>query len=201
MIIPIIFGLVVLSCVSFVSAQATTVKVQPSNPTPNVGSTITVDVTITNVQNLFGVDVQLSWDPAALKAENATSFLGVESHPGGVLHGTIAYALNQLSQQTYDLAGTSEGASTSAFSGNGKIATLTFTVLRSGQTTITLVSELADKPASSDDISQPIDHTDVSGSINVPIPEFPTIVGFVLLLVLATGSLVFARKQMKKRQV
>ena len=193
-----VFTLLTVSSVSSASAQTTTVKVQPSNSQPNVGATITVDITITNVQNLFGVDMELSWDPTVLKVLSATSFLGVESHSGGVLHGTIGIAENQLTQQTYNLAGTSEGAATPAFSGNGKIATLTFSVLRSGQSPLTLITELADKPASSDDTSQSINHTDVSGSINTIVPEFPTVIGLIVLLILASASLVFAKKHTKK---
>jgi hypothetical protein len=98
----------ILSSIYSVPAQAITIKAQPSNPSPNVGSTMTVDRIITNVQNVFDFDIRSSSDPVALKADNATSLLGVESHSGGVLHGTIDYALNQLTQQTYDLAGTSK---------------------------------------------------------------------------------------------
>ena len=191
--------LVIVASVSvcLVSAQGTTVKAQPSNATPNVGATITVDITVTNVQNLYGVTVQLNWNPTVLKIVSATNFLGVEAHSGGVLHQTVSIIADTSSQQTgeYDLSAFSEVPAAS-FSGNGKIATLTFTVIHSGHSGLTLQSDLADKPAAGG-TSNLINHTDLSGSVDSPVPEFPTAVALFVFLVLAAASLVFAKKHIK----
>lgn len=77
-------------------AQATTIKAQPSNPSPSVDSTMTVNIIITNVQDLFGVDIRLSWDAAALKQNTRPHCLARNHISDGVNHGTIEYALNQL---------------------------------------------------------------------------------------------------------
>jgi hypothetical protein len=179
------------------NGQTTTVKVQASNLTPNVGDTITVDVTISNVQNLYGIELGLVWNPTILKVSTARSFLGVESHPEGVLHQRVNVPEAGASQSQYHLTAFSE-APADAFSGSGKIATLTFQVLHSGQSPLSLTTTLADKPSSGDDTSESINHTDVSATINSPIPEFSTILAFVVFLILATGSLVFAKKRMRK---
>ena len=181
-----------------VMAQGTTVKAQPSIAAPKVGTLFTVDITIANVKNLYGVDVQLSWKKEILRITGASSQLGVESHSGGVLHQNIYVALDSMSQQTgtYQLVATSEG-SAAAFSGSGKIVTLTFTVIQAGHSELTLETELADKPVLPNPANL-ISHTDLSSSVNAVIPEFSTVLALVVFLVLSTGALVFSKKRMMR---
>src|SRR4030067_844512 len=181
-----------------VIAQSTTVKAQPSSTAPKYGSTFTVDITVSNVQNLYAVDVQLSWNKDVIRIASATPQLGVESQPGGVLHGSVYVALNSMSQQTgtYQLVATSEG-SAAAFSGSGKIVTLTFTVIHTGHSELTLETELADKPVPPNPANL-ITHIDLSSSVNAVIPEFSTVFALVVFLILATGGVVFSKKHMKK---
>ena len=181
-----------------VIAQNTTVKAQPSNTAPKYSATFTVDITVSNVQNLYAVDVQLSWNKDIIRITSATPQLGVESQPGGVLHGSVYVAFNSMSQQTgtYQLVATSEG-SAAAFSGSGKIVTLTFTVINTGHSELTLETELADKPVPPNPANL-INHTDLSSSVNAIIPEFSTVFALVVFLILATGGLVFSKKHMKK---
>jgi hypothetical protein len=179
-------------------AQGTTVRAQPSNTAPKVGATFTVDIMISNVQNLYGVDVSLTWNKDIIRITSASPQLGVESHPGGVLHQTVYVAENATSQQTgtYHLVAVSEG-SAAAFSGSGKIVTLTFSVQHAGHSELTLETDLADKPVSPNPANL-ITHTDLSSSVNPIVPEFSTVFALVLFLVLATGALVFSKKRMKK---
>jgi hypothetical protein len=184
-----------------VMAQGATVKAQPSSTAPKFGTTFTVDITISSVKNLYAVDVQLSWNKDVLRITGASSQLGVESHPGGVLHQNIYVALDSMSQQTgtYQLVATSEG-SAAAFSGSGKIVTLTFTVIHTGHSELTLETDLADKPVPPNPANL-INHTDLSSSVNAVIPEFSTVLALVVFLILATGALVFSKKHMKKNTV
>ena len=181
--------------VGIAAAQTTTVKAQASNTEPAIGSTFTVDITISNVQNLYGVDVTLSWDHTILRVQSATSSLGIESHAGGVLHNPVVIVDDTSSQDTaqYHVAAVSQSPA-AAFSGSGKIATVTFSVLKGGHSALTLVSELADKPVAGEN-SNPINHKDVSTSITTLVPEFPTAIALVAFLVLAAASLVFAKKR------
>jgi hypothetical protein len=120
------------------------------------------------------------------------------AHPGGVLHGSIYVAEDSMSQQTgtYHLVAVSEG-SAAAFSGSGKIVTLTFSVIHARHSELTLETELADKPVPPEP-SNLINHTDLSSSVNAAIPEFSTVFALVVFLILATGALVFSKKHMKK---
>jgi hypothetical protein len=155
--------------VNGVSAQSTVVKAEASTSQPQVGDTLTVNIIISNVQNLFGVDVTLTWNPSVLSIVSATSQLGVESHPGGVLHETSSYPIEVVddtaSQSTgqYHLLSTSTGSAT-PFSGSGTIATLTFRVTNLGSAGLTSISELSDHPAAGGNANL-IVHTDTADSV------------------------------------
>jgi hypothetical protein len=117
---------------------------QASTNQPTVGSTLTVNLTISNVQNLGGIDTTITWNPSVLSLTNSVLNLG-DSHSNGVLHrsklNTDSSNLNSgdiYVQETkvsgsYHLVAQSIGASNPGFTGSGTIATLTFRVADSGQ--------------------------------------------------------------------
>jgi hypothetical protein len=197
-ILALALSLVALLTFCTAMAQGTTVRAQPSKTSPKNGETFTVDITISNVQNLYAVDVSLAWNNAILRITGASPQLGVESHPGGVLHQSVYIAENSMSQQsgTYRLVATSEG-SAAAFSGSGKIVTLTFLVVQAGHSQLALQTELADKPALPNPANL-IPHTDVSSSVDTIVPEFSTVLALVVFLTLATGALVYSKKYTKR---
>ena len=86
--LTLIIVLLTISSISAVYAETTTVKAVASASQPKIGDTLTVNITISNVQNLYGVDVSLSWNPNVLNLITAQSMLGVEAHPE-------AYCTNQ----------------------------------------------------------------------------------------------------------
>jgi hypothetical protein len=187
-------------------AQSAAVSVVPAQNAVNVGETLTVNITISNVQNLYGIDVTVNWNSSALQILKVTDWLGVESYAGGVLHETPSYpveiAVNDTSREAgaYQIVATSQGAA-DPFSGSGTIATLTFNVTGTGQSTINLVSELADHPAIGETNSEPIAHSDFGASVNAAsIPEFPQIVGLGLLLVIGAVVLLCSKKLFEKKK-
>lgn len=200
----LVFMLFSLCLVYTVSAQSTVVNAEASISQLHVGDTLTVYIKISNVQNLFGVDVTLDWNPSVLKLVSPTPQLGVESHPSGVLHESSTYPIevvnNNASQSDgeYHLLATSTGSTTAAFSGTGTIATLTFTVTSTGPIGLELSSELSDKAATGGTANL-IDHTDTVDSVNAVIPEFPTITVTIVLVLLATASIVLSAKLLKNR--
>jgi hypothetical protein len=184
----------------------TTVNVVPAQNTMRIGETMIVNVTITNVQNLYGLDINLEWNNSLLQLMSANSWLGVESHPGGVLHEStdapISVVEDDFFQEAgeYHLVATSQNPSPS-FNGSGTIVTLTFNVTSIGHSALALQSELADRPLP-DQISEFIAHTDASGSVDAgAIPEFPEliIIGFVAIFV--TIALVFSSRILKKKSL
>ena len=203
--------MVSLSAVAIVSAQSTAVKAEASASQPHVGDTLTVNIEISNVQNLFGVDVTLNWNPSVLTVISATSQLGVETHPGGVLHETSNYPLEVVDDTTsqstgeYHLLATSTG-SASPFSGSGTIATVTFNVASPGPTGLALSSELSDYPTTGGTANL-IDHSDTAnpvtaveqGSPSPTIPEFPNATLMTILIIIATATLAFSAKLLKNK--
>src|SRR5512133_3585505 len=95
----IVFTFLLLSLLSTVfvfgaAAQATVIKAEASASQPHIGDTLTVNIKISNAQNLYGVDVTLNWNPSVLKLTSATPQLGVESHSNGVLHESSTYPID-----------------------------------------------------------------------------------------------------------
>ena len=162
-----------------VSAQADTiVMAQASTFQPHIGGTLTVLITISNVQNLAGIDTTLQWNPNALSLSSSNLNLGVEIHQNGVLHGSAIktdvnnlnagdiYAMETKVSGSYELVATESGKSTQSFSGSGTIATLTFNVLAAGSADLSLASELSDFPVSGQP-SNLINHQDSADVVNV----------------------------------
>jgi hypothetical protein len=198
---PIIVAVLVCTIVSMcfvytVSAQNTFVRAEASTSQPHVGDTLTVNIVISDVQNLFGVDVTLNWNSSTLTLVSATPQLGVESHSDGVLHESSSYPIEVVentasqSDSEFHLLATSTGSSTPAFTGSGTIATVTFTVTRIGSTGLALNDvELSIK--GSVDVVTPSTSVD---SVNPIIPEYPITIIIVIFIALATATVAISTK-------
>jgi hypothetical protein len=159
-----------------VSSQASTiVAVIPSSVSAHIGEQFNVTVSLSNVQNLYGLEVILTWDPAVLRVSKVDLRLGVETYPDGILHESssspsIFIAENNLTQTggEYSLVATSM-APASSFSGSGNIVRLTFEPTAVGTSKIDIESQLLDYPPTDRDprISQPITHSSQGSSIMV----------------------------------
>jgi hypothetical protein len=200
----LVCALILSSFMGVVSAQSTEVRATVSSSQPKVGDTLTVNITISNVVNLFGVDVILNWNTTVLKLVSSKSLLGVESHPEGVLHETasdpIYVAEDTASQELgqYSLVATSAG-SASAFSGSGIIAVLTFNVTSQGATGLSLESELSDKPATGQN-SNFITHTDTVDTVTA-VPEYSGLIIIASLMTLASVAVFVSKKRLTKNPV
>lgn len=187
-------------CAAYAQTSRAVVQVEPSIVSAKIDELFTVNITISNVQNLYGIDVTLNWNNAVLQVVNATHNLGVESNPAGVLHeatdAPIYIAAENASQEigTYHLVATSQNPATS-FSGSGTIATITFKVLSVGHSSLYLQSELADY-TTTDEPAAFIEHTDVGGSVETVIPEFPTLIIVALFFVAVTMAVAYSKKNL-----
>jgi hypothetical protein len=183
------------------SSSNTTVAVSPQVTNALLGETITINITLSNVQNLYGIDVFLLWNPSALTVQNVNIRLGVDSHPDGILHETpsadIFVQENTTDQENgeYHLVATSVAPAPS-FSGSGNIAIISFNVTDIGHSELILMTELADYNPSGSNL---IDHTDVNGSVDSVIPEFPSAIAIGIILILVTAAAVVYRRIGKPR--
>ncbi|MCJ7560364.1 cohesin domain-containing protein [Candidatus Bathyarchaeota archaeon] len=184
------------------SSSNTKVAINPATTNALLGETITINITLSNVQNLYGLDVTLLWNTTALKIQNVNLRLGVKSYPDGVLHeapnAEIYVQENTADQELgeYHLVATSVAPAPS-FSGTGNIATITFNVTETGHTELILTTELADYNPSGSNL---IDHTDENGSVDSVIPEFPSATAISLLLILVITTAVVSKRLLRKPQ-
>jgi len=128
------YGIMLLTCVLLVtvvpgmsSAQTlkgvgpslatASVTLSPSSAQVTVGETVVVDVRINNVEDLYGAEVELSFDPSLLEVTALTN--GSVPYPDFVIKnydngaGTISYAATQLNPRD-------------PFTGSGVMARITF---------------------------------------------------------------------------
>jgi hypothetical protein len=169
----------------------TIIQVFPAQSTPKIGETITVNITISNVQNLYAIDLTLQWNSAVLQILQNQSLIGDEAN--GILYSPTITVTDTASQETgkYTLIATSQNPANS-FNGSGTIATLTFNVTSIGHSALTLQSELADHPLP-EQTSESINHTIINGSVDAVIPEFPSITILAIVIIAATAALLISR--------
>jgi hypothetical protein len=156
------------------SSAGALVRVAPASGSFAVGEEIEVEVWIDNVQDLYGADVQLAFDPAVLKvldADPATGGVQVAPRddllsPDWVLkkeannkQGTVWYALTQLNP--------SEPAN-----GSGALFAFTFQVIGPGEAAITIEQQLSTR------LGQPISARG-QGAQYTTIEVFPLYLPFI----------------------
>jgi hypothetical protein len=198
-----------LNSLQFAKSQDsnTLVSVVPSQSTVRAGDTLNVSLTVSNVQNLYALDLTLDWNSSILQLQEVNLTLGVNSspqpHPTGILYGNqvsdkIApgdiYVNASETMIEYHLVATSV-APADSFNGSGAIGIFTFKVLTNGYSSLILQSELADHPEPGETTSESIVHTDINGSVEAgTIPEFPQIAVLTIIAVFATAFLVFSKR-------
>jgi len=157
------------------AAPRTTIRVEPYASTAQVGESFTINITLTDAQNLYGVEVALHWNTSILRITNVDVRLGNESHPDGILHEPIFIAKNETVQNEgrYLLAATSM-APADSFNGSGNIVKITFDVTNVGSCKLDLETELRGKPPPGD-VAPLIEHTTVDGFFGrqIEISAFP----------------------------
>lgn len=164
----------------------TIVKVQPSVTVVRVGETFSTSVVIESVKNLYGLDVTLRWNSSVLEFQSVDLRLGVESHPGGVLHedlgSEIYVAENNASEAEYSLAATSVSPA-SSFNGSGTVFGITFKAVGIGNSSLELETELADRPLAGGTANL-IDHDVVGGSVELGEQDSGELIGADLLVLI-----------------
>jgi hypothetical protein len=151
----------------------TIVKVEPSVSSADVGEIFTIKIMVLDVQNLYGVEVNLYWNSSILEPVNIDIRL---NETDGVLYNPIYTAENSTQKGKYILVATSMNPAP-PFNGSGNIVKVTFNVTNSGNSILHLETQLYDYPPPDREprISFPIEHTTIDGSVSV-IPEFPSII-------------------------
>lgn len=189
-----LLALIITQIAAGKATSGTTIRVEPYASIAQVGESFTINITLTDIQNLYGVEVILRWNASILQVVGVDVRLGVESHPDGVLHEDILIAENETRNDVgrYWLAAAST-APAASFYGGGNIVIITFNVTGAGSCKLDLETELYDWPPPERDPpeSWPIWHTTIDGFFgrqigisispeNVTIRKNVNISGFVI---------------------
>lgn len=140
----------------------TTVFVCPANitdPTMTPPKKFAIEVKIKNVTNLYGLDIQMSWNTSILNYTTHTMKIPVEKYPDGVLHEPALLIKNEVDKTagTYWLSYSSMYPA-EAFNGSGTIFNMTFGVIGIGYCSLDIYSsDLADRDG------RPIEHKTEDG--------------------------------------
>ena len=161
----------------FALAQSSTIlNAQASSNQPEVGSILTVTLQISDVENLAGIDVTLSWNSSVLTITAVNLNLG-NSHTNGVLIGSnLNYNPDTLSEGDIFVNETIKSASYNiiaqsaiGFTGSGTIANISFLVNIPGEAEISLQTQLTNPPLEGQN-AENISHHDTADSVTaVPI--------------------------------
>lgn len=125
-------------CGSLASAQTADISVDPTTQTTATGTVVTVDVDISSVNDLYGYQFDLTFNPTILQAVSSTegTFLpsggatffipGTNDNVGGTVSATADTLL----------------AATPGVSGGGELAVFTFDAIGAGTSTIGIQNEI-----------------------------------------------------------
>jgi hypothetical protein len=182
---------------SGISSQAL-VKVDPNTNSAGLNETFTVNITVADVQNLYGLAISLHWNKNVLEPASIDVRVG---QTDGALSSSAYNVENSTSPGEYSFAATSV-APALAFNGTGVIVRITFHVKNRGSSPLDLTSQLYDFPPPDREprISLPIEHVSSGGLFEEIIPEITNFPLFALLISFAISATVFSLKKLRKPQ-
>lgn len=174
-------------------------KVEPQTVTADLHQTFNVSIIVADIQDLYGFEITLNWDPTILRIVKADHRIGVEDYPGGILHKQVIIPKDNVSQNhgLYTIAAACMNPAGS-FNGTGTVAVLTFNVTSVGTCTLFLDAELASDARQGQ--SQPIDHQTVDGYFgrqSIQELDWKALIAPVAVIVIVLVLIVFYLK--KKR--
>jgi hypothetical protein len=182
------------------ASPQTVVSVEPQDSSANIGGTFAVNITVADVENLYGLEVTLSWNSSVLTVANIDDRIG---HADGVLNNVVYVVQNSSQENSYSIAATSTNPAP-PFNGTGNIARITFTVLNTGDSNLEIEAQLTDYPPPNRDprVSLPIAHATINGFFHSMLPEFSgsTILTILMTLTLLT-AIFYTRERKKSRRV
>jgi hypothetical protein len=194
------FVLTILLAGTFISgagAQQAAVRVVPASYTvPNVGLTFAVNVTVENVEDLYGWELKLYYPNNVLNGTSVTE--GPFLKTGGIPTAFLVTQFIDSYNATYGLLNVLclRTGNVSGVDGNGTLATITFT---STSTDGTEILHLTDVKLS-DSNTTAIPSTTADGEVTV-IPEFPAALILPILMVSTIVAIALRKKMINCRGI
>lgn len=155
--------------------QTTVLSVEPSVISEPVGTTFSINIGLTDIEDLFGLAIEFQWNPAILDYVNHLVHIPAEDYQDGVLWGGILWLVDNADATAgfYELGVSSFGfPSPPSFNGSGIVFDMTFYVLAEGVSGLDFIL---------DDLSRPwggsIEHQTINGTFdNRPSVEYMELV-------------------------
>jgi hypothetical protein len=186
------------------ASQGTVVEVLPNEVSTDVGQSFAINITVADVQNLYGLDVTVNWNSSVLQLVNVDLRLGYTDTDGVLYNSSLTSSpyiiLNSTQDDRYEIAATSTAPAPS-FYGTGNIVRITFRVVNLGYSNIGLESQLRDYPPPDREprISLPIEHSTVGGYFSTTVAEIPSSIILLAFTLLTASALVLSKKTSRKR--
>jgi hypothetical protein len=188
------------------ASEGTVVEVLPDVVSANVHQSFTINITVLDVQNLYGLDVTADWNSSVLQLVNVDVRLGHTDTDGVLYNSSLTSApfiiVNSTQAGRYEIAATSEAPAPS-FNGTGNIVRITFNVTRSGNSSIGLESQLSDYPPPDREprLSLPIEHSTVGGQFSTTVVEIPNSAILLAFAAITVSALGLSKKTFRKRAI
>jgi nitrous oxidase accessory protein len=123
------------------------VTVEPATVIVPVGGTFDIAIKIADVENLFGFDVRMSWNPSIVKYVSHTVTVPVESYPDGVLYRPIYLVKDEANEsgtptdpESLLLVAYLSLPSAPSFNGSGTMLAVSFEVVGTGTCELALTN-------------------------------------------------------------
>jgi hypothetical protein len=193
------FLTIALMCmmVNRAGAQQATVSVVPASSTvPSVGSTLSVNVTVESVENLYGLQFTLYYPNNLLNGTKATK--GPFLDTGGAISTLLVSNFTDSYNATYGLLRVLclRTGDVPGVNGSGTLATINFKSISTGGPAVLHLDEVA----LSDPNMTAISSTTVDGEVTV-IPEYSALLILPLLIASSSVALVFRKRIFNNRGI
>jgi len=184
------------------ASDGTVVEVEPQVSSASVGGNFTVNVTVVDVENLYGLEVYLSWNASILEPVGIDVRLGLTD---GALYNPVYVVENSTQDGEYVLAATSTSeppAPAPPFNGTGNLVMVTFNVKSPGTSSLTVAAQLYDYPPPDRDprLAMPIDHSTINGEFSSIIPEISNPAVLLVLMTFTVVAVAFSLRILDKNR-
>jgi hypothetical protein len=163
-----------ISFIKAITEQTTRVYVDPASISRPTGDTFTIAVKVSNVVNLYGIDLQFAWDPTIIEYVSHKKMIPVNTNPGGIMHPPTL-PIKDVVDETASIPDAEPGTMywlaeacmlpAIAFNGTGSAFEMTFQVVGTGSCTLRIIaSSLANM------MGVPIEHQIVDGTFSNEAP-------------------------------
>lgn len=163
------------------TTEATSITFLPQPLTTELGQTFQAECWINNVHSLYGLEIQITWDPAVIRYVSHVKTIPVNTYPSGVLWSPTISVKNVV-DETANIPDATPGTRywlaeasmvpAPVFSGSGMAFIMTFQAVATGDTWINFTSSTL-----VEDHGGPIYHSAQNTLVSVysPAPEISSI--------------------------